>query len=344
MNEMLLQVKDLRKYFHLKSGMFSKQKGQVRAVDGVSFSVGRGETFGLVGESGCGKSTISRLILRLCKADGGEIFFEGDDLLSLTKADMRRRRARMQMVFQEPFESLNPRMTIGEIIAAPIEIHKTLSGVAKVDRVRELLKLVGLDPSYTCRYPHEFSGGQRQRIGIARAIALNPSLVICDEPVSALDVSIQSQILNLLSDIQQSFGLTYILISHDLSVVKHMSDRIGVMYLGKIVEIAGKNALYENALHPYTQALLSAIPECDTSARRQRVILKGDLPSPIDPPSGCRFRTRCLYAMPLCETREPLLLDQGDGHFVACHLHSGAVSITGGCETAGVVDSARIES
>lgn len=322
MDDTLLSVRNLKKYFKFNSGMFSKQTGQVKAVDGVSFDIKRGETFGLVGESGCGKSTVSRLILRLCKADDGEIFFEGDDLLKLKTAEMRKRRAEMQMVFQEPFESLNPRMTVGEIIAAPIEIHKTFKGAAKEGRVNELLDLVGLSRAYACRYPHEFSGGQRQRIGIARAIALNPKLVICDEPVSALDVSIQSQILNLLSDIQEAFGLTYIFISHNLSVVKHMSSRIGVMYLGKLVELTDRDELYENAMHPYTQALLSAIPECDTNNKKQRVILKGDLPSPIDPPEGCRFCTRCHYVMPLCKTCEPPLNEYKNGHFVACHLYS----------------------
>lgn len=329
MSENILQVRDLKKYFPLRSGLFSapSQRGQVKAVDGISFDVARRETFGLVGESGCGKSTVSRLILRLCKADEGEVIFEGDNLLSLSRADMRRRRARMQMVFQDPFESLNPRMTVGEIIAAPIEIHKTLKGAEKEKRIRELLDLVGLAPDYIRRYPHEFSGGQRQRIGIARAIALNPSLVICDEPVSSLDVSIQAQILNLLSDIQESFGLTYILISHDLSVVKHMSDRIGVMYLGKMVEIAAKDNLYTDAMHPYTQALLSAIPEFDTGKRKQRVMLKGDLPSPVNPPEGCRFCTRCPEAMPECATREPELVEHKKGHFVACHLYPIEVGV-----------------
>lgn len=323
MSENILQVRDLRKYFHFKSGMFSNQRGQIKAVDGISFDVGRGGTFGLVGESGCGKSTVSRLILRLCEADSGEVFFEGEDLLRLSGPEMRRRRARMQMVFQDPFESLNPRMTIGESIAAPIEIHRMLRGERKRERVIELLSLVGLAPEYANRYPHEFSGGQRQRVGIARAIALNPSLVICDEPVSALDVSIQAQILNLLRDIQDAFGLTYILISHDLSVVKYMSDRIGVMYLGKMVEIADKEDFYKGAMHPYTQALLSAIPECDTNKKKQRVPLKGDLPSPIAPPAGCRFCTRCLQAMPACSAEEPRLVEYKKGHFVACHLYLG---------------------
>lgn len=330
MDDVLLKVNNLKKYFKFNSGMFSKQSGQVKAVDGISFDVKRGETFGLVGESGCGKSTVSRLILRLCKADEGEIFFEGEDLLKFGKAHMRHHRAEMQMVFQEPFESLNPRMTIGEIIAAPIEIHKTLKGAAKTERVNELLNLVGLDLCYAHRYPHEFSGGQRQRIGIARAIALNPKLVICDEPVSALDVSIQSQILNLLSDIQESFRLTYIFISHNLSVVKHMSSRIGVMYLGKLVEIADRDELYYDAMHPYTQALLSAIPECDTNSKKQRVILSGDLPSPVNPPEGCRFCTRCKYVMPICKTYEPLLMEYKSRHFIACHLYSGVSGCTGG--------------
>jgi len=322
MSDVILEVKKLKKYYKLKAGIFSKQSYYVKAVDNVSFNVKKGETFGLVGESGCGKTTISRLILRLCKADEGEIYFDGVDLLKLRSNEMRRKRAQMQMVFQDPFESLNPRMTIEEILAAPFEIHKTLRGTAKKERINELLNLVGLDPTCAYKYPHEFSGGQRQRIGIARAIALNPQLIICDEPVSALDVSIQAQILNLLCDLQGSFGLTYIFISHNLSVVKFMSSRIGVMYLGKIVETASRDDLYENPMHPYTRALLSAIPEIDTSKKKQRVMLKGDPPSPINPPEGCRFYTRCDYAMPICKTVEPQLDEYKEGHFIACHLYS----------------------
>lgn len=320
MSDVLLEVKQIKKYFQLKSGIFSKQTGCVKAVDDVSFSINKGETFGLVGESGCGKSTVSRVILRLVEADSGEVNFEGTNILNLGARQMRKQRSKMQMVFQKPFESLNPRKTIGQIIGAPFEIHGESSD--KDERVKELLKLVGLSAKHIKRYPHEFSGGQRQRIGIARAIALKPKLIICDEPVSSLDVSIQSQILNLLSDLQKEFGLTYIFISHNLSVVKYMSNRIGVMYLGKIVEIANRNELYSDARHPYTKALLSAIPVPDTAHKKERIILIGDIPSPINPPKGCRFCTRCSSVMPVCKEKEPEFKIIGEKHEVACHLYA----------------------
>ena len=322
MNNILLDVQNVKKHFPLKKGVFSRGKGFVKAVDGVSFSVYQGETFGLVGESGCGKSTLSRLIMRLIAADEGEIRFDGKDLLKLKGGELRRQRQHLQMVFQKPFESLNPRMTVGEIVGAPFRIHGKAKGAERERRVRELLEKVGLDPDYVNRYPHEFSGGQRQRIGIARAIALNPKLVICDEAVSALDVSIQSQILNLLKQLQREYQLTYLFISHNLSVVKHMSDRIAVMYLGKIVEIAGADELYASPQHPYTKALLSAIPHADPDAKKERIVLTGDVPSPVNPPAGCRFCTRCSEVMPICREREPALIETADGHAVACHLYT----------------------
>ncbi|WP_213997100.1 ABC transporter ATP-binding protein [Tepidanaerobacter syntrophicus] len=322
MKDNLLEVKNLKKYYRLKGGMFSRKAYYVRAVDSVSLNIKRGETFGLVGESGCGKTTLSRLILRLCEPDDGEVRFEGDNLLKLSNDKMQTRRAEMQMIFQDPFESLNPRMTVGEIVASPFEIHKTLKGKAKIEKVKELLNLVGLNEDCINKYPHEFSGGQRQRIGIARAIALHPKLVICDEPVSALDVSIQAQILNLLCEIQESFGLTYMFISHNLSVVKFMSDRIGVMYLGKIVEIAECEELYENAMHPYTQALLSAVPTFNKGGKKERIILQGDPPSPINPPTGCRFYPRCKYSMPICDIVEPSLKPYKEKHYIACHNYN----------------------
>ncbi|TBL77649.1 ABC transporter ATP-binding protein [Paenibacillus thalictri] len=322
MKEILLEVNKVKKYFPLKKSFFSNRSGQVKAVDEVSFTIFKGETFGLVGESGCGKSTLSRVIMRLTDADSGEIKFENTDLLKLKGEELRKQRGKFQMVFQKPFESLNPRRTVGQIIGAPFEIHGIASGVDKESRVKRLLELVGLSPQYINRYPHEFSGGQRQRIGIARAIALNPQLVVCDEAVSALDVSIQSQILNLLGDLQKEFGLTYLFISHNLSVVKHMSSRIAVMYLGKIVEIADAEELYANASHPYTKALLSAIPQPDPDFNKERIILSGDVPSPVNPPSGCRFCTRCQEAMPICREIAPEFVPLNDKHAVACHLYA----------------------
>jgi oligopeptide transport system ATP-binding protein len=319
MAQPLLQVKNLKKYFPIKGGIFSKTVGHVQAVDDISFDLYPGETVGLVGESGCGKSTAARTILRLIEPTGGEVFFEGQDILKLGKKPMRALRRQMQIIFQDPYASLNPRMTVASIVGEPLEIHKIAKGRAKEERVANILEKVGLRPEHMRRYPHEFSGGQRQRIGIARALALNPKLIIGDEPVSALDVSIQAQVINLLEDLQREFNLTYLIIAHDLSVVEHISDRVAVMYLGKIVELATDRELYENPSHPYTEALLSAVPRPDPSIKKQRIILPGDVPSPINPPSGCRFHTRCLYAKADCKTVEPPLQDIGDGHYVACH-------------------------
>lgn len=325
--EVLLEVKQLVKHFPIRQGIiFSKQVGAVQAVDGVSFNVHKGETLGLVGESGCGKTTAGRCILRLVEPTSGEVRFEGRNVPSLPKDELRELRKDMQIIFQDPYGSLNPRMTVGDIIGEPLHIHKLAKGAAKEKRVREILETVGLSAFHARRFPHEFSGGQRQRIGIARALAVDPRLIICDEPVSALDVSIQAQVINLLQDLQSEFGLTYLFIAHDLSVVKHISDRVAVMYLGKIVELTGKIELYRNPKHPYTQALLSAIPEADPTIKKERILLKGDVPSPINPPKGCRFNTRCPKAMDICKTQEPEFVDTGDGHFVACHLVPAAKS------------------
>lgn len=321
-NKPLLEVKNLVKHFPITKGIiFSKQVGAVKAVDGISFTVNRGETLGLVGESGCGKTTTGRVILRLIEPTSGEVWFDGKNVPELRKDELRELRKDMQIIFQDPYASLNPRMTVGDIIAEPLHIHGLAKGKEREKRVQKLLDVVGLSSFHARRFPHEFSGGQRQRIGIARALAVNPKLIICDEPVSALDVSIQAQVINLLQDLQKEFGLTYLFIAHDLSVVKHISDRVAVMYLGKIVELADKERLYANPKHPYTQALLSAIPIADPTVKKERIILKGDVPSPINPPSGCRFHTRCPYAMDICKQVEPEFIDTGDGHFVACHLH-----------------------
>lgn len=319
----LLDVRDLVKHFGVTKGILGRSAGAVQAVDGISLTIQRGETVGLVGESGCGKSTAGRAILQLHRPSSGEVFFDGTDLTKLGDSDMRRMRRHMQMIFQDPYASLNPKMTVADIIGEPLAIHDLLPRPQRAARVTELLELVGLKAAVASRYAHEFSGGQRQRIGIARALAAEPDLIVCDEPVSALDVSIQAQIVNLLEDLQTRLGLTYLFIAHDLSVVRHISNRVAVMYLGRIVEIAESNALYEAPLHPYTQALLSAVPIPDPAIEkdRRRVILTGDVPSPVNPPSGCRFRTRCPFAMPVCAEIDPPFVDQGGGHKVACHLH-----------------------
>lgn len=318
--ELLLDVKGLVKHFPIKGGLFGKTVGHVKAVDGVNFFIRKGETLGLVGESGCGKSTTGRVILRLIEATAGQVYFQGTDVLKLNKEEMRALRRKMQIIFQDPYASLNPRMTIGSIIGEAMEIHGVAKGKEKEERVIQLLETVGLAPHHMRRYPHEFSGGQRQRIGVARALAVDPSLIICDEPVSALDVSIQAQVINLMQDLQHEFGLTYLFIAHDLSVVKHISDRVAVMYLGKIVELAEKEELYRNPQHPYTKALLSAIPLPNPTLKRERIILEGDVPSPVNPPKGCHFHTRCQYAMDRCKVEDPVFKDYGTEHFVACHL------------------------
>lgn len=325
----LLDVKNLVMHFPLTEGIiFQRQVGAVQAVDGVSFHVNRGETLGLVGESGCGKSTTGRAILQLYKPTAGEVNFDGKDLTKLDGGEMRKMRRHLQMVFQDPYASLNPRMTVGNIVSEPMQIHKLVPKNERTERVQDLLQTVGLNPYFANRYPHEFSGGQRQRIGIARALAANPDFIVADEPVSALDVSIQAQVVNLLEDLQDKLGLTYLFIAHDLSVVRHISDRVAVMYLGKIVEMADRNALYDDPLHPYTKALLSAVPIPDPviEKKRERIILTGDVPSPINPPSGCHFHTRCPYVMDVCKQQDPKFVDQGSGHFVACHLYPGSTT------------------
>ncbi|GAP08874.1 oligopeptide/dipeptide ABC transporter [Bellilinea caldifistulae] len=321
--EVLLQVRDLVKHFPIMRGtLIQRQVGAVRAVDGVSFDVFHGETLGLVGESGCGKSTTGRAILQLYRPTSGSVIFEGVDLVGLKGEDLRKMRRRMQMIFQDPYASLNPRMTVGQIIGEPLIIHGIADRKEAQERAEELLRLVGLNPAYTNRYPHEFSGGQRQRVGVARALALQPAFIVCDEPISALDVSVQAQVVNLLEDLQAQMGLTYLFIAHDLSMVRHISNRIAVMYLGVVVELADRHELYNHPLHPYTQALLSAVPIPDPviEARRQRIILKGDVPSPINPPSGCRFRTRCPLADTICAEQRPEFREVAPGHWVACHM------------------------
>jgi len=324
--EDILKVEDLQIHFPVMKGVvFKKQVATVKAVDGVSFSVKRGETLGVVGESGCGKSTTGLALMHMLETTGGRIMFEGQDVTSFNRSQVKQFRRRVQMVYQDPYGSLNPRMKVKDIIGEPLEVHGLAKDRAQYDkRVAELLRMVGLLPDMAERYAHEFSGGQRQRIGIARALALEPSLIVCDEPVSALDVSIQAQVINIFKDLQKRLGLTYVFIAHDLAVVRHISDRIAVMYLGRVVEIASREDLYRNPKHPYTQALLSAVPEADVDAEHQkkRIVLKGEVPSPMRVPSGCRFHTRCPAAMDKCRTQDPAMSQHGEGHAVACHLYT----------------------
>lgn len=318
--DVLLKVENLKKFFPIKSGVFSKTVGHVKAVDGVSFEIKKGETLGLVGESGCGKSTIGRTILRLFEKTDGSVIFEGQDIFALKRKELRRLRPKIQMIFQDPYSSLNPRLPIGSLVGEALLSHKLCNKEELVDKVVNTIERCGLAAYHMKRYPHEFSGGQRQRIGIARALVLNPSFIVADEPVSALDVSIQSQIINLMTDLQEEMGFSYLFISHDLSIVKHISHKIGVMYLGNLVELAPKKKLYDNPLHPYTKALLSAIPVPDPTLKRERIILTGDIPSPANPPNGCKFHTRCPYAVEKCKKDNPEYKNVGEDHFVACHL------------------------
>lgn len=318
----LIEVKNLKKHFTIGGDFFGRNQSLLKAVDDISFTIDRGETLGLVGESGCGKTTAGRTICRLYEPTGGQVMFDGQSVYDLDRRAMLQVRRKMQMIFQDPYASLNSRMTVGDIIGEPIDIHGLASSKAeRLEMIHELLHTVGLSPEHATRFPHEFSGGQRQRIGVARALAVEPSFIICDEPISALDVSIQAQVINMLEELQEKRGLTYLFIAHDLAMVKHASKRVAVMYLGKIVELAKSVELYRNPLHPYTKALLSAIPipDPDVEDKRQRIILEGDVPSPIDPPPGCRFRGRCAYAMPVCAEQDPEIKDFG-GHHVACHL------------------------
>jgi oligopeptide transport system ATP-binding protein len=319
----LVEVRNLKKYFPITRGLIvQRHVGDVKAVDDVNFGVYQGETLGLVGETGCGKTTVGRTIIRLYEPTDGQIIFDGRDLAGLQESGMRRMRRRMQMIFQDPYASLNPRMTVGSIIGAPLDVHRYGSRKEKHDRIQELLQIVGLNPDFVNRYPHEFSGGQRQRIGIARALAVNPDLIICDEPISSLDVSIQAQVVNLLEKLQKQLGLTYIFIAHDLSMVRHISDRMAVMYLGKIMELADRDEIYLNSLHPYTQALMSAVPvpDPDIADKRNRIILEGDIPSPSHPPKGCNFNTRCPFVEDICRQEDPEYREIKENHWVACHF------------------------
>ena len=321
-NKTLVEVRNLKKYFPGSSGLFLGKANDVKAVDDVSFEIYEEETLGLVGETGCGKTTVGRTMLHLYEPTAGDTIFDGVNLNEIGERELRRTRSKMQMIFQDPYASLNPRMTVGNIVGAPLEVHTKKSRKEKRDRVQELLDMVGLNPDFVNRYPHEFSGGQRQRIGIARALALNPKFVVCDEPISSLDVSIQAQVVNLLEDLQKQLGLTYLFIAHDLSMVRHISDRMAVMYLGKIVELADRDEIFLNSLHPYTQALMSAVPvpDPDLAENKKRTILKGDIPSPANPPVGCNFNTRCPVAQEICFKEEPEYLEVKENHWVACHL------------------------
>ncbi|WP_445489716.1 ABC transporter ATP-binding protein [Niallia sp. 03133] len=320
----LLEVKELKKFFPINGGILGKKVGEVKAVDSVTFSVKRGETLGLVGESGCGKSTTGRMLMRLIEPTSGQVIFEGNDITKLSEKEIRKARKDMQMVFQDPFASLNPRQTVEKILEEPLIVHGIGNKEERQQKVKAMLEVVGLSSYHAKRYPHQFSGGQRQRIGIARALMTNPKLIIADEPVSALDVSIQSQVLNLMKDLQKEFQLTYLFIAHDLGVVKHISDRIGVMYLGRLVELTTSDQLYDMPMHPYTQALLSSIPIPDPDVKQERILLKGDLPSPSNPPLGCAFHTRCTSCMEICKSTRPEMVELEPGHFAACHLYPSA--------------------